>query len=303
MKKITLVTLVGILFLAAGRPAVLGQTTTQPTILQKTINTIEDLINAKDAETESLTFRVQTFIQVIDLSIAEARELKLKLLNLGKLEDAAATWLQERLAGLDEVIVEYEDQKKLVATYQPLTLEWVKETAKTFQDWRSEHYLPLADELVNFLLIYQEKKAIETASLRFQKISRDLDTLVSKAGIKESKMKPILDLMKKAESTLKESVDLNQSANDSFWQTASPTTASTTEATATSTTSTLPTATSTATTTEQLEPTSTSTATSTAAAPLPPPSIRDLVGASLDKIKETYQIFIEISKLVRELLI
>lgn len=242
-----------------------AQTTT---IFQKTVESLNDLFDAKNSEGENLPLRLQILNQVIDLSLTEAKELKLKLFNLGQINKATDQWLAGRILKLDKFINYYNEQKKSIATQDPLTLEWVKNTAYELKEWREKNYLPLAEETINFLLIQQEKKAIETARLRFQKISRDLDKLAENK-IKTEKLQPIFELMNRADKIIREGAELNEKADLNFWTTVN----------------------------------AVSSAASTTTPLLPASSIRDLVRESLNKIKEAYQIFIEISKTVKELLI
>lgn len=250
-----------------------GTLSVQTNILQKTVESIEDLINVKDENAESLAFRIQTLKQVIELSISEAKELKIKILTLedakrplDKLNEEESAWRQDQIEKLNAAIKYYENQQKLLAEQDPITLEWIKEEAQTLKKWRENNFLPLADSIIDFLLIQQEQRAIETTQERLKKITRDLQSL-KKKGVRN--LKPLFDLLTKAETLIKKSIELNEQAAVLFWNNQNPETV---------------------TSTEPIEL-------------IPPPLVRDLVRDSLNKIREAYQIFIEMSSLVRKLLI
>lgn len=249
-----------ILITAIGYGMLANPVRAQSSILQKTLDSIEDLINVKDENSESLAFRVQAFSKVIELSVSETKEFKIKLLALENLDATSTAWQKTNVAKLNETIEYYENQKKLLNKQTPITLEWIKTTAQEFKKWREENYLTVANPILDFLLLNQEKKAIETARARFQKINLDLENLKKKnvKGLNEA-----FDYLVNADQAINEGINLNEQAVNLFW------------------------ATSTATSTEQISQ----------------PSIRDLVRNSLSKIKEAYQIFIEMSNLVRKLLI
>jgi hypothetical protein len=245
-------------------------TQTNQNILQKTLKTIEDLVSIKDEENESLAFRIKTFKQVIELAIVEAKELKIKILSLDKLNDKELNWQKEQIEKLNAVIEFYENEQKILSEQELITLEWIKNEAQNFKEWRENNYLPLTEEITNFLLIQQQQKAIETAQERLKKINRDLQ-LLKKGEFKNTKL--LSDLFTKAEITLNESVKLNKKAINVFWENQKENQ-------------------------KKLIITNTTT-TSSSTALSPPLFIRDLVKESLNKIKETYQIFIEMSKLVK----
>jgi len=245
-------------------------TQTNQNILQKTLKTIEDLVSIKDEENESLAFRIKTFKQVIELAIVEAKELKIKILSLDKLNDKELNWQKEQIEKLNAVIEFYENEQKILSEQELITLEWIKNEAQNFKEWRENNYLPLAEEITNFLLIQQQQKAIETAQERLKKINRDLQ-LLKKGEFKNIKL--LSDLFTKAEITLNESIKLNKKAITVFWENQKE---------------------------NQKKLIITNTTTTSSSTVLSPPLfIRDLVKESLNKIKETYQIFIEMSKLVK----
>jgi len=254
---------------------------------------LDELVGAKDEDSVSdLTLRIETFKKVIELSISEAKDLKLKLLALDKLSKELADWQKTMIEKLNFALDYYEGRKEfLIDNARELNLPSIRELAQGYKTWREEHYLKTADQIRDLLLIQQEQKSIQVANRRAQKIAEDLKK------IEKAKIKGAADLNKllaKAQDLIKEGVKLNDQAYNQFLNqfisfeisNSAPVAGETPEITAvaTSSTSTLP------------EPEATSTEV------IFQPSIKDLVRESLNKIKEAYQVFIEMSNLVRKLL-
>src|SRR3989344_4552706 len=66
---------------------------------------IDDLVTAKDENDTSLSFplRIEAFKKVMELSISEAKELKIKLLSIEPLKDEMLIlWRDEMIKSLDE---------------------------------------------------------------------------------------------------------------------------------------------------------------------------------------------------------
>ena len=258
---------------------------------------LDDLVTAKDEDSsDDVGLRVQTFGQVIDLSEAEAKDFEFKLLAIPK-DDKLDAWKKSVLAGFDSAIAYFESEKQsLTDPTSTIDLAGIKQMAQDFKTWRDANYLPLTDQAQDFILIKKEYSAITTAKSRLDKITSDLKGLNQPAISNSADIKKSLDGSK---SGINDATTLNQKAYDMFVSTYA-------SATSTLATSTLATSTA-ATSTPETSSTpiiSSSTATSSEAAVSQPPivSIKDLVTSSLNRIKDSYQGFIDISNSVRKLL-
>lgn len=269
-------------------------------------NRIDELITAKDENKfNELAVRIETFKKVIDLSTKEAQDLKLKLLTTDRenIED----WRKKMVAELNLIIKSYGEKKQELENRENiLNIDTLKGLAESFKRWREENYTDVANQVREFLLIVEEEKSIRTAEKRAQMIGEDLRRL------ERAKIKGVADLkqlLATANDLIEEAAALNKLAEMNFFDlyilqssTDSPTTTSTP-------TSTSPfkmpdseiTNNSDASTTTSTAPLSAETPLSGEAEPSPP-SVKDLVRSSLEKIKEAYQVFIEMSNLVRKLL-
>jgi len=289
---------------------------------------LDDLVNAKDENNlTDLSLRIETFKKVIDLSVSEAKDLKVKLLAVDNMSDELGGWRDKMIGNLNQAVDHYNGQKEFLADNEKsIDLETIKSLAQSFKTWRDENYLATADEVRDFLLVGQEQKSIQVAKKRLQKITDDISWL-QKSGLKG--IAELQKLLNNASALISEGESLNKEADDEFMnryvylepvesqlENSGPTGPVSEATSSTSTPASQPKD------TETVEPinaatgstsilesinqatssTSTPPETSTSTEVFPPLSIKDLVRDSLGKLKEAYQVFIEMSNLVRELL-
>lgn len=314
------------IFVVALAFSFVGGVHAQTSNLQKAVegvkDQLDDLVTAKDQSSpQTLALRIETFGKVIDLSLAEAKDLKVKLLAADNLSDAMKPWQDAMVDRLSRAIERLgNEEQNFGDNGKTFDLATLKTTAQAFKDWRDTNYLPYANQVRDFILVRGEENAVQVAAKRLQKISDDVRKL-ERARVKN--VSQLSALLKKASGLVKESGDADIDVQNRFWEayvapmiatsTATSSTASSTDnAVATVSTTTLTSvstdlsATSSA---NSSSPISSSTATSSTptgnaadeTSPQPT-SIKDLVSASLAKVRGAYQVFIEMSNLVRELL-
>lgn len=299
-KKLLVVSII-IGCLLTGNPLTFAAQENQTNTIQEVKNQTTELVTAKDENNPNeLAFRIETLKKVIELSVAETKSIKLKLFETEKEEGSVQAWKEKTMEKLKEVSLYYEAQKELISKGEIKTLEATKESAQKFKEWRETNYLPLAEEINNFFLIKEEKNALETARDRWQKISADVEKL-KKASIETSKLK---DLLKQADVLIEESKKMNETAWQLFEK--NILTMPPEEETSTSTKITaLEETTTTLNISEEQEASSTTSTITTGEEPIllsPHIAIKTLVKDSFVKIKEVYQVFIEMSNVVRTLL-
>jgi len=305
----------------------------QPSNLQDSFNKIKEsvqevkdstknLITTKDSDTlspeekdkQELNQRLDIFKKVIRLSIKETEDTKNQLKKLANLDEKKSALRDQFETTLEGFLKFYDEQNKILAKPEEIDLIKIKEIAQAFKDWREKTYLPEFNIVTDFLLINQQKSTLEMTQNRFNKISSDVLKL-EKINFKgTNELKKSLSL---AADYIQEAKDFRQEAEDKFLsleeiRNASSTTASSTniEASDLDATSTENAAVLNAAITITVENASSTTASSATATSTPSIPIEDqflsikgLVGNSLNKIKETYQIFIEMSNFVKKLLI
>ncbi len=263
MKKIVVVLLIFILILGMNQ-----KVQAQTSILQKILEDLEELVKPEKNQI-SLKDQIQIFQKIIDLSLNEVKDLKIKILALENLDPSTTKFLEEKIFELNEVIKYYEDQKEEIEKNKDeIDERSFKILVQEFKAWREKKYLPLIEEVSNFLLIHQIKTIEKIALNRYQKIKNDLEKLKKKnlKGIDK-----LLEELEKAGRSINEALQINERAIRIFWGIEILTQTSTTSSMATSSF-------------EEVM------------------IIKDLVQKSLNKIKEAYEIFIEMSKQVRGLL-
>ena len=298
-------------------PAAFAQTTASSSnILQDVQAAVQSLVSAKDTgNTNDVALRVTAFEQVLSLSESEAQSYELKLVNTqsGK---AYASWKSNTLSALSQALEYYSSEEQLLNGTSTITSAGIKQIATDFAKWRENTYLPLVGAIQDFLLVNQESGAVQTAQTRYGKIVNDLQSL----GSAVTGSQEISSDLKDASSSIAAAADFSRQATNLFlsiYVNATSTAAASSTAssslsleitpldlTATSSESDTPTSTATS---SPDEGTSSSTAlsgqaTSTMATSSNPISIKGLVTASLDKVRNAYQDFIDISNLVRSLL-
>lgn len=293
----------GVLAIGGGRAAH-AQTQGVQKALEEVKVKLDDLVTAKDENpANDLGLRIQAFKKVIELSIEEAKTLKVKLVAAefgGAEKETLEAWRKNMLASLDRALAYYnETLKTLTSSTAPLDLAGVRTLAASFREWREASLAPSVAVIENFLLIAGQEHALGIAESRLAKIEGDVKRL------ERAKMKGIeklKTLLAKSAAHLKDARRSYGAAESLFTVSLAPQESSTSTATGTVpiATSTKPTATSTppveATTTEV------SGIANRALPLLAPSTVRDHVRASLESVKSAYQTFIEMSAEVKKIL-
>jgi hypothetical protein len=308
-KKIIILTIIFNLLLTG---VVFAQSEEVETKRQETEKSINELINAKDEDSSfDISLRIKTLKYAVDLAIAEAKDLKINLIALELENEQIKKWREETIEELNKIIKSYEEKLNSISENEnSLTLEEVRQLASDFQSWREENYLPLQEQIHDLFLIKTGSKALQISNRRVEKIGHDLETL-EKANFKE--LKKLSTMFEDAKEIIKNSEEENKTVLNLFIEkyttpaeTATSTTTSTiindTSASATGTTSTENTFlnSSTTTSTPEILIQSTTTEGLITSDAKQNESIRDLVKSSWNKIKDAYQIFIEMSGFVRK---
>ena len=303
MKKFLVGSLIAFTIFSLSALDVLAQSQSAQNALETVKEKVDNLVTAKDEnKTDDLNLRLEAFKKVIDLSLAEAKDLKIKLLAFDQIKDEdTIIWKKDILEDLNKAIGYYEDQKQSLETKENLDLDSIKILGEEFKKWREDNYLNIANQINDFLLIKLEEKAIEVTKIRAEKILNDITKLQKTKIRNTAQLTPMLD---KANKTINEAEKLNKDGwilfSEKFIKKPAIELENTSSTKASSTTIIEKPK-------EDVQILNTTTtlieASSTDAVPPPqPPSIKDLIKMSLDKIKDSYQTFIEMSSLVRKLL-
>ena len=174
-----------------------------PDALQSLKASVNALAQTKDntppAEKDQLEFRakVQTLQKVIELGLAETKDLKSRLADLHIEElvaddftfDAVETSsvFARMLASFDDY--HNEAERKLLAAKDSAD---VKAIATTMRAWREKAYNPGVRKILSLGLLLQNRAALKTASARFDKILADLRKLKSAELITMTTIDPLV---------------------------------------------------------------------------------------------------------------
>lgn len=280
-----------------------GTTTAQAesSAVQKAIDgvktSLDTLVGAKDENSQNeLQLKINTFKKVLELALTEAKDMRIKLLSFDTKDTEVLLWRDAQIAylklGIDYFRAQAGEVEKQEKT---LTLESIRTMAQSFKTWREENYLGTLDQISTFFLITQEQQATQIAQKRYQKVSTELASFIKKNLVKTQGIQKMLG---NVDILIGESNTLNNKAWNLFHSDyilpLFPNQNPELDEIATTTTSTTP---------ISIPVITNASTTATTTLPiLPTPSIRDLVRDSLQKIRDAYQIFIDMSSSVRELL-
>lgn len=266
--------------------------------VQDVKQSVDTLVIARDENvTSDLGLRIEALKKVIELSMSEAKELRVKLALL-ETEDELKIWREEVSNRLGEVL-SYLDQKQKLSTSGDIkNIEALKEVAQTFKDWRDATYTPLAEEIDEFFAVKKGDEVIKVASARSLKIAKDI--------IKIQKINPKAALslkasLQKADRLISDGASVQKNSFNVFYgKYVLPIVVTSTPVTTTSSlsivigTSTIGIGTSTMIKMRMVE--------SDGLKPFESEEvpIKDLIRASFQKVRDAYQVFIEMSSSVRE---
>jgi len=184
--------------------------------LRETQEDIDKLIKAKDENSHfDVALCIELFKEATNLSITEAKNLKIKLIALDKIEnERLINWKGEVIEELNEIISYYENIKENASENESsLVLEEIQQMAVDFKTWREENYIPLQDEIQNLLLIKKEKEALQISNRRLEKISNDI-IILERAGF--SQIDELKNMFENAEKLIENAEIENEEAMKLF---------------------------------------------------------------------------------------
>lgn len=258
---------------------------------------LSDLVTAKDdRKIDELRFRVNTFYDILRFTTTEIQDLRVRLLATGDPgdEEGKRLWKERSLLKLGDMLGTVEKlQASLNAEEALIGIEEIKNRAQSFQAWRERSYLPVTEEVREYLMVVRQTQIVDTAAERLTRVSSDVKR-IQRARIKGSAS--LGKDLKEAEALIQESSKAATEAMVRF-ETAHfllPLAASSTGTSTTSTTPPFP-----------VSATGTASTTGTSTTPLTPPTPptpRELVRESLEKIRRAYELFVAMSAEAQKLL-
>lgn len=260
-------------------------------VIQGVKDTVGALIDAKDKnDPKEPEIKIETYKKVLDLALADAKDMKLKLLSYDISENPTGTialWQKDRLSDINNAIKRYEKEQTAVND-ENISGDDVKALAENLKKWREETYTPLADEIQAFILINQQQKSLDTAKSRLEKVRGDVAKL-KKAKFK--KIKTIEERFQKASDLIATAGDQFNTAEKLFIKNYLFDYMSDTDPQKITLTKEIK--------EEKIKKEKKIDSAASSASPSQPVSIKDLIDTSFARAKDAYQVFIEMSNLVK----
>ena len=176
-----------------------------------------DLSDA-EKEQQEIAIRAEALAKILYLSKLEIKDFQIKLdgLNLDKIRE------QEIKKQFMELLKTYEEYYQVLENKlkEGLALWEVKELTKNLQEWRRGNYGRKVALIANFIMVFKEKDALETADARLEKIISDLKKLESAKLIQREALQSYLNASIQQLSRAKL---LNKKASDLLFSAASAT--------------------------------------------------------------------------------
>lgn len=252
-----------------------------------------DLINAKDEQNLSFAeqerreseLRLEVLKKVIILAVQEAEDIVKQLKDLEPRNRQFALRREHLLEKFEVFLKFYEEQKQNLENSEEIGLISVKDAAQSLKEWREKNYSPVFEEATDLLLLHQQKFLLELAEKRYQKIDSDIKKLKKFNARVFVKIEKTLE---QAADALNEARSLGKKAEEEMFWSVSKNAIS--GAAPTVNFSSVP-------------PLAAGSSSLEVKTENQNPSIKNLVGQSLNKIKDAYRIFIEMSNSVKKLLI
>ncbi|MEX1013686.1 MAG: hypothetical protein WDZ80_00820 [Candidatus Paceibacterota bacterium] len=231
--------------------------------VEETRESVNELIEAKDEESPlDLGLRIETFKKAINLSIAEAKDLKVKLIAEDDIENEDfIIWREESLVIINNSLDYYEKFKEYTEVNKNrINEDVIKDIALQFKEEREEKFIKINKEIRNFLLIQKAKETIDITNKRWGRIETDLENLEEAEFIDENS--DLWSLLDQSKVFIEKGDKLIVEAEENFYNQKIR--------------KTIP---------DNLDL-----------------SIKDDLIASLNEMRSAYQVFIEMSNMVRDLL-
>lgn len=266
---------------------------------------MDNLLKTKDSDLSGTVrdraefkARKEVLIQTVICAQEEISSAENRLTELKPETENDKNLAGQFAADLASATVKYGFYSDEIATSTGL-LE-VKDLASGILKWRNDVYLPLLQQVNDFVLVINSERAVQTAEARFGKISTSLSILrlsqiygiktaldsaakqTNKASALNAEARSIVDSYIRATSTATSTEPLEKGAATSTGQFNAASSASSS--------------------TETIDLASKSAATSTAAEVKAQPKVIDMVKESLSSLKLAYNDYLKISGLVKQIL-
>ncbi len=148
-------------------------------------SSLNELIQAKDessfenklSEEEEIVYRKKVIMNAIDLSFKEIANLKEKLKALPLEEKSDPFVIRARMSEFLVSAETYYKEAEKTLDGSKLSIENVKDLAKSIKEYRDGSYDPEVSKMLDFIIVFQTERLIRNASDRWEKIDSDIKKL------------------------------------------------------------------------------------------------------------------------------
>lgn len=263
---------------------------------------VERLIIAKDQREMNQTIRerVDTFKNVIKLSISEADRLmdtmsSPNMDNMTSDNEDFNIWRENKIESLEVIINKLNEEKEDINNKEGnIRLEEIQQIATDFSNWRKNNYLPVKEEVETLDLILKVQNIMSITKERWIKIEADLSLIQQIGAIdSDSELWSILDQTK---ILIEQGMNNNENALMMFMKDIKEEEQIDIEEKASAEMRLM------SLDAEEYDSPPADDGQTKIQPDMEQESIKDLVGSSLQNVRDVYQSFIEMSDFVRELL-
>lgn len=256
------------------------------------------LIIAKDQREMNQTIRerVDTFKNVVDLSISETNRL-MDIVSSSDIDDLSSdnddvnAWKNKKNEALEMILDKLNEEKEMISNKEGnIRLEEIQQIAIDFSNWRRDNYLPIKEQIETLDLIFKVQDIMNVTEERWTKIEADL-SIIQQIGVIDDDSE-LWSILEQAKTLIEQGITKNENALTLFIsnikeidneENASETSLMSLDV-------------------ENIDSSSIEDDRVEIQPDMEQESIRDLVGSSLQNVRDVYRSFIEMSDFVRELL-
>lgn len=153
---------------------------------------LNEVVKIKDGDTETLENQKNALKKISELTALEIKDLQSQL---GKLKDLGVDHIELKnrfFSDLENYLANLESFNEELNAGN-LTLDSIKNLAAKLKTWRESVYDPATQNIATFLLIYRGQSILKITDDRYDKISSDIKKLASAKMVKTDALEILLN--------------------------------------------------------------------------------------------------------------
>lgn len=171
---------------------------------------LKEIVDLQENKVESAESRQDALLKVLKLTSLETQDFLGQLKNIKNLNIDHILLRDQLQTQLNDYLLYLESLTGKLINERP-ELNEIINLANEFKSWREKKYNPIIKNVLNFILVFQEKATLKTAQNRFDKINNDINKLKPSKYIKPEQLLVILN---EAADKLRSAQALNDEAQE-----------------------------------------------------------------------------------------